>query len=87
MISAVVLVNTNVGEEFQVLERVKKVKEVQEVIALWGVYDIMVKIKAQTMDRLKEIIKLELRKLAGVVSVLTLMLIENSGGLSLESGS
>ena len=77
MISAVVLVNTNIGEEFQVLERVKQVKEVQEATALWGVYDLMFKIKAQTIDRLKEIVKLESRQLAGVLSVLTLMVIEN----------
>ena len=77
MISAVVLVNTNIGEETQVLKNIKNVEGVEEAHALWGIYDLMVKIKAQTVDRLKEIIKLRLQKLTGVSNVLTLMIVEN----------
>jgi DNA-binding Lrp family transcriptional regulator len=77
MISAVVLVNTNIGEENKVLENIKNVDGVEEAHALWGVYDLMVKIKANSIDRLKEIIKLGLRQLAGVSSVLTLMIIDS----------
>lgn len=76
MISAVVLVNTNIGEETQVLKNIKNVEGVEEAHALWGIYDLMVKVKAQTVDRLKEIIKLRLQKLAGVSNVLTLMIVE-----------
>ncbi len=77
MISAVVLVNTNIGEENSVLENIKNVDGVEEAHVLWGVYDLMVKIKAISIDRLKEIIKLGLRQLAGVSSVLTLMIIDS----------
>lgn len=76
MISAVVLVNTNIGEETLVLENLKKMEGVEEAHALWGVYDLMVKVKAQTLDRLKEIVKTRLQSLAGVLSVLTLMIVE-----------
>jgi len=78
MISAVVLVNTNVGEETQVLENIKKVEGVEEAHALWGMYDLMVKVRAQTLDKLKEIIKLYLRQLSGVLNVLTLMIVEGA---------
>jgi hypothetical protein len=36
MVSAVVLVNTDIGEENKVLESVKNLQEVQEAHALWG---------------------------------------------------
>lgn len=77
MISAVVLINTNLGEEHKVLERIKKVVGVEEAHALWGVYDLMVKIKANSIDLLKEIIKSGLRQLSGVSNVLTLMIIDS----------
>ena len=57
LLSAVVLVNTHVGEENKVLETIRKLDGVEEAHALWGVYDLMVKIKADSIDRLKEIIK------------------------------
>jgi DNA-binding Lrp family transcriptional regulator len=76
MISAVILVNTQVGEESKVLECIKRVEGVEEAHALWGIYDLFVKIKAQSVDKLKEIIKFSLRQLAGVSNVLTLMVVE-----------
>jgi DNA-binding Lrp family transcriptional regulator len=78
MISAVVLVNTKVGEENKVLESIKNVDGVEEAHVLWGVYDLMVKIKANSIEGLKEIIKLGLRQLAGVSNVLTLMIVDSS---------
>jgi DNA-binding Lrp family transcriptional regulator len=80
MISAVVLINIDVGEENKVLEEIKKVDGVEEAHALWGVYDLMVKIKVNSIDRLKEIIKSGLRQLSGVSNILTLMIIESPNG-------
>lgn len=79
MISAVVLVNTKIGEENQVLEKIKKVEGVEEAHALWGIYDLMVKVKAQTIDKLKVIIKSHLRQVSGVSTVLTLMIVDGAG--------
>ncbi len=75
MVSAVVLVNTDVGEEKRVLENIKSLREVEEAHALWGVYDLMVKVKSNSVERLKETIKSGLRQ-AGVSNVLTLMIVE-----------
>jgi DNA-binding Lrp family transcriptional regulator len=76
MISAVVLVNSDIGSETQVLEGLKHVEGVEETHALWGVYDFMVKIKANSVDKLKEILRLQVRKLAGVTTLLTLMIVD-----------
>jgi len=77
MISAVVLVNTDLGSsQDQVIESLKLIEGVEEAHGLYGVYDIMVKIKASSIDRLKEIIKLHIRQVAGVTSSLTLMIVD-----------
>ncbi len=77
MISAVVLVNTDLGSQDKVAENIKLVDGVQEAHALYGVYDLLIKIKAISLDKLKEIIKLKIRNIAGVTSSLTLMVIED----------
>ena len=77
MISAVVLVNTDLGSQDKVLESLKQVEGVEEAHALYGVYDLLVKIKAISVDKLKDITKLRIRQIAGVTSSLTLMIIEN----------
>jgi DNA-binding Lrp family transcriptional regulator len=77
MISAVVLVNTDLGSsQEQVIESLKLIEGVEEAHGLYGVYDLMVKIKASSIDRLKEIIKLHIRQVAGVTSSLTLMIVD-----------
>jgi DNA-binding Lrp family transcriptional regulator len=77
MISAVVLVNTEVGSsQDKVLQSLKLVEGVEEAHALYGVYDLIIKIKALTIDNLKDIIKLHVRQVAGVTSSLTLMIVD-----------
>lgn len=76
MVSAIVLVNTNTAEQDKVLEKIKQLKGVEEAHILWGVYDLLVRIKANSIDKLKEIIKYSLNQLAGVSTILTLMIIE-----------
>ncbi len=75
MVSAVVLVNTDVGEEKRVLENLKSIQEVQEAKALWGVYDLMVKVKSTSIDTLKETTS-DLRNVDGVSNILTLMIVD-----------
>jgi DNA-binding Lrp family transcriptional regulator len=78
MISAVLLLNTGFGSsQDEIIESLKLVEGVEEAHALYGVYDLMIKIKALTLDKLKEIIKLNIRQVAGVTSSLTLMIADN----------
>jgi DNA-binding Lrp family transcriptional regulator len=78
MISAVVLLNTELGEsQDEIIESLKLVEGIKEAHALYGVYDLMIKIKALTLDTLKDIIKLHIRQVTGVTSSLTLMILDN----------
>ena len=42
-----------------------------------GVYDLMIKIKALTLDKLKDIIKFHIRQETDVTTSLTLMILDN----------
>jgi DNA-binding Lrp family transcriptional regulator len=63
MPTAYVLLNTEIGAETEVLEELKKVEGVEEAHSLWGVYDIIASIRADTMEKLKFIVN---RKIAGI---------------------
>ena len=76
MPAAIVLINTEVGFEIEVLKEVKKVEGVDEAWAVYGVYDIIARVKADTMDRLKEIMTWRIRRLDKVRSTLTMIIIE-----------
>jgi len=74
--TAFVLINTAIGSEADVLEDLKKVEGVEEVKAVYGVYDIIVRVGAKTMDRLKEIVTWKIRRIDKVRSTLTMIKVE-----------
>jgi DNA-binding Lrp family transcriptional regulator len=76
MVSALVLVNTDLGVEDKVLESLKGIEGVEEAHSLCGVYDLVVKVKAMFIDKLKDIIKFGIRQTIGVASSITLLLVE-----------
>jgi DNA-binding Lrp family transcriptional regulator len=56
MFTAYLFINTEVGSESIVLEALKKIEGFEEAHSLWGIYDIIARIKVDTMDKLKSII-------------------------------
>jgi DNA-binding Lrp family transcriptional regulator len=78
MPTAFVLVNTELGSEMDVLKNLKKVGGVEEAHAVYGTYDIVVRVKAETMDRLKETVSSHIRKVKNVRATLTLMSSEDA---------
>jgi DNA-binding Lrp family transcriptional regulator len=73
---AFVLVNTEIGAENEVMKTIKKVEGVEEAYAVYGVYDVVAKIKADSMDKLKEIVTWHVRRLDKVRSTLTMIVVE-----------
>ena len=76
MPTAFVLVNSDIGGEIEVLSSIKKLNGVEEAYTVYGVYDIVAKVKASTMDKLKEIVTWQIRRLDKVRSTLTMIVIE-----------
>jgi DNA-binding Lrp family transcriptional regulator len=73
---AFVLVNTEIGAENEVMKTIKKVEGVEEAYAVYGVYDVVAKVKADSMDKLKEIVTWHVRRLDKVRSTLTMIVVE-----------
>ncbi|MEM2875891.1 MAG: Lrp/AsnC ligand binding domain-containing protein [Candidatus Bathyarchaeia archaeon] len=76
MPTAFALINAEIGAEEDVLKALKNVEGVVEAYTVYGVYDIITKIQAESMDKLKEIITWKIRRLDKVRSTLTMIVIE-----------
>ena len=73
MATAFVLINAEIGSEADVLKDLKKDEGVDKVFAVYGVYDIIARVRAGTMSKLKEIVTRHIRRLDKVRSTLTLI--------------
>jgi DNA-binding Lrp family transcriptional regulator len=71
MPTAYVLLNTEIGSERDVLQEVKGVEGVQEAFTLWGIYDIIARVKADSSEKLTHIVnnKLQLNKVHSKLTV------------------
>lgn len=76
MPTAFVVINAEIGSETEALEDVRKLEGVEEAHAVYGVYDIIARVKADTMDKLKEIVTWRIRRLDKVRSTLTFIVVE-----------
>ncbi len=76
MATAYVLINTDMGYEGEVLKQLKEMQGVKEVYLVYGVYDIIAKIEAETMEQVKEIITWKIRRLEKVRSTLSMIVME-----------
>jgi DNA-binding Lrp family transcriptional regulator len=83
MPTAYVLLNCDLGSESEIINQIKSVPEVVEVSGVFGVYDIIVRVSSDDMDKLREIITWKIRKIDKVRSTLTMIVIEGQGQKSL----
>ncbi|NOJ27621.1 MAG: AsnC family transcriptional regulator [Nitrososphaera sp.] len=79
MPTAYVLINCDLGSEEDIIRDLKKLPEAVEVSGVYGVYDIVAKIRSDTMDKLRENITWHVRKIDKVRSTLTMIVIEGQG--------
>ena len=75
MISAFVMVNSVPDQSERVLDRIGEIEGVEKAYRIWGVYVIIVVVKAETTEELKGIV-LHIRKVKHVLSTLTLMVVK-----------
>ncbi|MEM1507512.1 MAG: Lrp/AsnC ligand binding domain-containing protein [Candidatus Bathyarchaeia archaeon] len=73
---AFVLINAEIGSEGEVLNELKKVEGVEEAYSVYGVYDIVAKVRAESMEKLKDIVTWKIRRINKVRSTLTMIVIE-----------
>jgi DNA-binding Lrp family transcriptional regulator len=76
MVQAYILLNVEPGTEGIVLDRLKGLNIVTEAYVAYGVYDLVIKLTADTMDELKDAVSHKIRTTDQVRSTVTLIIIE-----------
>ena len=77
-----ILLNSDLGSDVEIIKKIKEMLDKEgksvryEVQGVYRVYDIIVKITADNMDLLRNIITNKIRKIDKVYSTLTMMVIE-----------
>ena len=74
---AFVLVNVEAGTDREVLENIKKIPEVRSAYMVYGVYDIVVMLESDTLERLREMVTKKIRQLDKVRSTMTMIVMES----------
>jgi DNA-binding Lrp family transcriptional regulator len=70
---AFILINVDSGKEREITQELRAIGNVSSVYFVYGVYDIVVKVEAQSQEQLKETITWKIRQLEGIRSTQTLM--------------
>jgi DNA-binding Lrp family transcriptional regulator len=76
MPQAFVLINVESGAEEEVVNTLKQIEGIEEAYYSYGVYDIISKVKADSMENLKDLVTRKVRTLNRVRSTLTLIMME-----------
>jgi len=70
---AFLLLNVRPGREEEVLRELQAIREVKEANRVYGVYDTVVKIETENMEKLKETMNNRIKKLEHITSVVSLI--------------
>ena len=77
MTMAYVLINTKPKHMENVVSTLEKLDPVVEIFPVYGVYDVVAKIQAKTMEKLKDIVTWNVRSLDDVRSTITMLILED----------
>jgi DNA-binding Lrp family transcriptional regulator len=70
-----VLINVDIGSEREVLNALKQISEVKEAHSVYGEYDIVARLEADTMEEIKNAISWGVRRLEKVRSTVSMILV------------
>ena len=71
--SAYMLINCELGSESFIIEQLKLLPNVKEARGVFGNYDILVKIKAESLESLRDIVTFKIRKIPKIYCTTTIM--------------
>lgn len=80
MPTAYILANCIAGVEEKIIDEIAKMSEVREVRGTYGVHDIFIKVKSAEMETLSHTVTSKIRRIQGITSTMTLVVIEEQGG-------
>jgi len=74
---AYVLINTEPKNMEEIAAKLEKLDSVVEIFPVYGVYDLVAKIQAETMEKLKDIVTWKIRSLSDVRSTITMLILDD----------
>ena len=86
MVTAFVLINSELGSDTSIIKEVKEMLDSDssikyEIQGVYGIYDIVIKITTDETHTVRNIITNQIRKISMVQSTLTMMVIEEQNKL------
>jgi len=72
-----VLLNCDLGSEEYILEELNNINGVNQAYITFGAYDVIVEIHAENQSDFDEIVSMKIRRLARVVSTMTLNVVKS----------
>lgn len=73
MAIAFVLLGVNLGTEEEVVARLRGVEGVKEAYQIFGAYDVIARLEAESTEKVRNILQERIRKVDNIRSTLTLM--------------
>ena len=67
-----ILLNCDLGAEEYILDELKKIPGVKKAYLTFGAYDIIAEVHAETQEDFEKTVAMKIRRLARVVSTMTL---------------
>jgi DNA-binding Lrp family transcriptional regulator len=74
MPTALVLMNTAIGSEADVLRELRNIASIEEAIIVYGKYDIVLRVASSSMAELKQTITWQIRKMEYVTATQTMII-------------
>lgn len=77
MPKAYVLINTTPEVEEEFIDELRQTEGVVEASSVYGIYDFVAIVKADSMEKVKELITSKVRRMRNLKSTITLMAVED----------
>jgi len=71
-----VLINLEPGSEEEIMKGILQIPDVKECHRLYGRFDMIARVEAESADKIKEVVMLRIRRIQGVRSTTTTIVIE-----------
>lgn len=76
MPTAIILINTEVGADEEIFEKLKNIPEVKQVYMVYGLYDIVAIVESEDLNKLRDIVYNRVRSMPKVKSTLTMIVVK-----------
>jgi len=70
---AYILIKSDLGAEQKVIEDLQKIPQIMKIDRTFGDYDLVVKLEAEHVEKIREIISWNIKKIEKIRSTLTLL--------------